>query len=232
MEKKNNALKIFWLIIPVALVLGMVAVFDKKSRSLWDSYLFTSLLAAALCAWGYLSFRVIIFRRKLVYFIKRILGNEYQSGIKINPGFSDEITCIEKLVNMMADQLRSYDQLQIDKICALTRALDIVYHNVKDGIIVYNKDKNNFQINPVVQQFFEVEQENFSYDSLAKQEANRDFIAKLKEAIDQGKSCRDLNLVLELPIRQSKRELQLTIIPIKDKNELVELAVIFVTRAN
>jgi len=229
MEKKNNILKIFWLIIPVALVLGLVAVFDKKSRSFLDSCFFVSLLAVALCSWLYISLRVMFFRRKLVYFIKRILENEYQSGVKVNPKFSDEITGMEKLINMMADQLRSYDQLQTDKISALTRAIDIVYHNVKEGIIVYTKDRKTFQVNPRLQQLFEVEQENFSYDSLAKQETNRDFIAKLKEAIDQGRTFHELDLVLELPIRQSKRQLRLTIIPVKDKNESVELAIILVS---
>lgn len=230
MEKKNNALKIFWLIIPIALALGLTAIFDKKNLTASDIYLFALFLTLGLCAWVYVSFRAINFRKKLVYFIKRILENEYHSGIKINPKLNDEITGLEKLVNMMADQLRSYDELQVDKISALNRAIDIIYHNVKQGLILYDLTKKSFQINPAVQAVYEVEQENFSYDSLAKQEPNREFISLLQDSVGQGKITRDQNVTLELPIRQSKRDLRLTIIPIKDKNEIVELAVILVNQ--
>jgi hypothetical protein len=230
MEKKNSILKIIWAIIPAALAAGLMAVSREKSFSVPETYIFYLLSSAGICAWGYVSFRAVFFRRKLVYFIQKIMENDYQSGVKTSPGSFDEISSLERMVNKMADQLRAYDQLQIDKISALTRAIDIIYHNVKEGIIVYTIDKKSFQVNPVVQRFFEVEQENFSYDSLAKQEANKDFILMLKEAIEKGKSTRDAILALELPIRQSRRQVRLTIIPIKDKNEIVELAIILVDR--
>ena len=230
MEKKNNTLKIIWAIIPAALAVGFMAVSREKSFSAPETYIFYLLSSAGICAWGYVTFRAVFFRRKLVCFIQKILENDYQAGVKTHPGFSDEISRLEELVNRMADQLRVYDQLRIDKISALTRAIDIIYHNVKEGIIVYTIDKKSFQVNPVVQRFFEVEQENFSYDSLAKQEANRDFILMLKDAIEKGKSTHDAILALELPIRQSRRQVRLTIIPIKDKNEIVELAIILVDR--
>ncbi len=219
-----------WTVIFVSLVAGLVAASRAKSFTPAQSYLFYLISALGICSWVYFTFRAVFFRRKLVCFIQKILENDYQSGVSSHPGSFDEIARLEKLVNKMADQLRVYDQLQIDKISALTKAIDIIYNNVKEGIIVYTEDKKTFQVNPVVQRLFEVEQENFSYDSLAKQEVNRDFISRLKEVIDHGRTFHQENLVLELPIRQSRRQLQLTMIPIKDKNEIVELAIILVNR--
>ncbi|MFH0828532.1 MAG: PAS domain-containing protein [Candidatus Omnitrophota bacterium] len=227
MEKRSSILKIYWLIIFLALIAGLMAVFQKGNISRLDKHVYLSFLAAALGVWVYLGLRAVIFRRKLVYFIQRLLENQYQAGIKINPMFNDEIAWIEKLINKLADQLRKYDELQIDRISALSRIIDNIFHNVKEGIILYNSSGKVFQFNPAAQSFFQVEQENFSYDSLANQEANREFIRLLKEAIDQGKTARDAKVMLELPIRLSRRDVRLAIIPLKDKNENVESAIIF-----
>lgn len=232
MEKKNNIIKIFWLIIFSALVLAAMVLLQTKDILRSDKYIYLSLLVAAFLGWGYVGLRVVIFRRKLAYFIQRILENQYQTGIKINPIFNDEITWLEKNINKLVDQLRKYDELQIDRISALVRTIDNILPNVKEGIILYNLNDKVFQINPVVQAFFQVELGNFSYDSLAKQETNNDFILLLKESIEQGKTVRNVKVTLELPIRLSRKDVVLTIIPIKDKNECVELVIMFLSLAN
>ncbi len=228
MKSISYTLKIFWVFILLSLLMGLVILFKKEALSFPDIYFFSFFVAAGLCSWMYITFRVAGFYGKFLQFIKKIMENEYKAGIKASPLFDDELSVAEDRINKLADQLRQYNELQVDRISALSRAIDNIYRNVQEGIIVYSIEKKAFQVNPAVQSIYEVNHENFSYDSLAKQELNKNFILLLKKAVEEGRVIRDEKIQLELPIRQARRELFVTIIPIKDKNEIVELAIIFV----
>ncbi len=228
MKRVSYTLQIFWGFILLSLFMGVVILFKKETLSFYDIFFFSFFLVAGLCSWVYITFRVAGFQGKLARFIKKIMENEYQAGMKVSPLFDDELSVTENSINKMADQLRIYDELQVDRVSALYRAIDNIYRNVKEGIIVYSVEKKAFQVNPAVQAIYEVKHENFSYDSLAKQESNKNFILLLKKAVEEGRVIRDEKIQLELPIREARRELFVTIIPVKDKNEIVELAIMFV----
>lgn len=228
MKRVSCTLRIFWVIILLALLTGLFTLLEKETFSFLDISLFSFFAVAGLCAWWYITFRVAEFHIKLSRFIKKIMENEYQAGMKVSPLFDDELSVAENIINKMADRLRIYDELQVDRVSALSRAIDNIYRNVKEGIIVYSIEKKAFQVNPAVQAIYEINHENFSYDSLAKHEPNKDFILLLKKAVEESRIIRDEKVQLELPIRQTRRELIVTIIPIKDKNEIVELAIMFV----
>ncbi|GEM_PF-938335 len=199
-----------------------------------NPYLFYCLLVAGILACGiaaYLTVKALLFRRKLLACIRHLLANEYQTGMRVARGPCDEIVRFEKRINSMVDQLRVYNSLQIERISALNKSIDIVYRNIAEGIIIAYPDKREFRLNPAVQRMFQVEQEVITFDAIEKQPGNRRFVALFKEAVEMRKVITEGIVTLELPIRQSSLNVMVEIIPVKDKGESVALAIIFVNKA-
>jgi hypothetical protein len=231
MKIKKNMLKVVTLVLFFSFIGWYLALFKVIVFSFKLYYLFAVLFVINFLAWAGLAYRVISFKKKLAIFVREVTENEYRSRIKESTLFGDELTRLESQINKMAAVLERYDQLQQDRIFVLKRIADITYHRISEGIMIFDKQLKVFRLNPRVLALFEVEQENILYDAIVKQDSNREFIGLVKETVDNGKTIENEIVSLELPIRQSKRRISVTMIPVKNKDERVESTIIFVSKA-
>ncbi|MBU0630611.1 MAG: hypothetical protein KKC80_06835 [Candidatus Margulisbacteria bacterium] len=193
--------------------------------------LFTVIFAAGLLVLVFLTARAVYFRRQLNNFLRRILANDYQTGLKESLWLGDEVTELAVLANKMIGQLRTYDQLRVDRIGQFNRLVDLISENVAEGIILIDVERKLLMLNSAVQKLFGVEQGKITFDAIEKQEHNEQFLPLFKELVDNGKVIETCTVDLHLPIKNASRRVCLKMQPLKDQAEKVRLAVIFVSPA-
>ncbi len=228
----KNAIKILWFIL-LAIILTCFSELYKihisSSRLIFCSYIL--LFVLGLISWLYIIWRILAFRKKLVVFLQHILANEYETGVKIDFTVEDEVTWLEKLVNKVSDQLRVYDNLRVEKISSLNAQISVLIRNAKEGIIAVDIEKKAFELNPVVQAMFEMEREFISFDSIKSLEENKKFIELFENCVEKDKVIKEGNVPLQFPIRNTIRQVYVKIFPLKDNDENVKRAIIFVNKA-
>lgn len=223
----RHTIKLLWLFAVLSCVAGYQAALARVPMPGAVAYLYGVFFAAGLLAWLYLTLRIFTFGRDLARFARRVISNEYETGVKVSRLFDDEVSVLSRRINRMAEQLAAYDGLQRERISVLSRALDVVCHSVKDNIIIFDIKQNEFRFNPSAQDAFAVEQESFGYNAIALRAGNAKFIELLRSSIEKGSFATNASVNLELPVRQTRRELVVNITPVKDKHEAVELCLIF-----
>ncbi len=223
----RHTIKLLWLFAVLSCVAGYQAALARVPMPGAVAYLYGVFFAAGLLAWLHLTLRIFTFGRDLARFARRVISNEYETGVKVSRLFDDEVSVLSRRINKMAEQLAAYDGLQRERISVVSRALDVVCHSVKDNIIIFDIKQNEFRFNPPAQEAFAVEQESFGYNAVAMRANNAEFIGLLRAAVEKGSFATNASVDLELPVRQTRRKLVVNITPVKDKHETVELCLIF-----
>ena len=161
-------------------------------------------------------------------FFRHILSNDYSTGIRPISWIHDEISDITQLANRAMDQLRTYDRLRSERTGMSYRALELICREIEVALIIADMDKQMFRFNPAAQAMFEIKKDTFSFESIEKQDESSRFfriflLTTLKEKVQKEGTA-----TLQLPLRESKREIFFRIIPLKDESEKVKLAIIFI----
>jgi PAS domain-containing protein len=180
-----------------------------------------------LILWLYLTIRLVTFRRRLTNFAKRLLDGNYETGITTTRQLHDEVRLLADLMNKVVDRLRLYDMIRAERVALSTRARDIMFENMKEAVVLADVDKRLFQFSPAARALFGVEQETMTFDSIEKQEENRQFTRFFKDAVERDKVSMETRLAITLPIRGISKEVAAKIVPVKDREEKVKLALIF-----
>ena len=227
---KKHIIKICWLYILLCLIAGAVILIKGCGFLGRAPHIFFALFFFGSLFWVYAVMRTVKFNNKLAGFLRHLLANEYETGIEIEPIFNDEVTEVSELANKTADRLRIYNKLQLERISFNNRVIDIISRNVLDAFILFDAEKKSFQFNPAARGIFGIERENLTFDSIEKQEKNEDFIKILRDVIEKDKITKEAMVVLQLPIVNNiERRLNIKIIPVKNNEEKVELALILLS---
>lgn len=219
----RHTLKILWGGLLICFW-GTCAVTVGYQRHLFTPILVVFLTGSAL--WGYLAVRIHTFGSNLAHVLRQLLSGNYEVGMEVKG--SDELRRFARLVNKLSEQLVAYDTLRADRVSLNHRALDLMYRTVSEGIILADMEQRVFRLNPTVQSLFGVTQETFSFDAIENQQENEEFVVLFRQATDQEKIAREGRVVLHLPMHDAVRTLSVRIVPIKDVQEMVKLAFIFV----
>ena len=206
----KNLIKIAWLCLFFTYVTayGLLLRQDGSSRYIL-SILF--LFCAGIFSLLYLTVRIFAFKRKLVKFLKHLLSGNYEAGIKT----------------------RIYDEQRADKVAVNFRVRELIFNNASRGVIIADIEKEIFQFNPTARSIFDVNQDNFTFDSLKGKESNRSFFELLNAALEQeNKGREERRISIDLPVSKIKKEVDIRIFPLKDRSEKVMLAVIFLADIN
>ena len=163
-------------------------------------------------------------------FIKRLLAGDYRAGIKLRFKSEDEITELVNLINKLGDQLRVYDDLRSQNVSLNYRALDIIFTTVKEGLIIADVGKRALRFNLAAQAIFDVEIENIRFETMERQTENQQFYELLKDTIERTKYYKKCDVIIKLPIRNLTRKLNITVFPLKDKDENVKIMIIFLLK--
>ncbi|MFH0826762.1 MAG: PAS domain-containing protein [Candidatus Omnitrophota bacterium] len=221
----KNLIKICWIYLFVVFMAGYLYFWDASWRL--NPYV-TFFFALGVIIWGFLTLRAIRFRRKLVNFLKHLLSGDYKTGMKVNIFLEDELKELGQLINKAVDQLVRYDELRAERVFLNFRALEVISKNTPEAVIIADLDKEIFEFNAAAQRLFDIKQERITYNAVRKEEGNRDFVNLFKQATLEQKIPKEEKVVLHLPIRNMRKELLVKIIPLKDGNEEVRLALIFI----
>ncbi len=218
---------LLWLIISVVSLGGYIAAFTVVTDSLLRSALLTAM--AVLCAgWAYLWVRTFRFLARLRAFFRRILADDYRVGVRDVGWIRDGLTVQMELANRTADRIRTYDKLRAERTGLSYRAMDMLFRNSEQALILADMGKKQFRFNPAIQQQYDVKQEIYSFESIERQKANTRFfrlflIATLKQTVSQQGTAQ-----LKLPQRETLYIIDYRLEPLKDSSEKVRFAVIFV----
>lgn len=225
MNRYTIKLLCFFLIL--SFVAGYEVVFSGARLPRAAVYLYYYAFAAGVLSWLYLALRLFFFNRNLSRFVDRMLDNEYSAGITMSKLCNDEVSAVSRRINTLSEQLAAYDNLQRDRIAVLSCALQLVCGTVKECVAVFDRGTKELRLNPAFRAVFAVEEEVFSLDSITGQQGNRAFLGLLASVTEKGDIISNVHVRLCLPIRCTQRKLVVSMIPVKNRNETVEVAVIF-----
>ena len=227
----KHMVKTCWLIILACFILSygfLLTIFIPSGVLLFISIVSFFL---GIMAWLYIFIRIVIFQKKMMEFINHLLKGNYEVGVKSNKLFIDEIHQLEEGINKVGAQLKAYDSLRAEKVDLSRRVLSLILKNVSQGVIMAHMEKKTFQLNPVIQSLFQVEQEELTFEAIEKQEGNSEFMTLFDDAAIKDKVPKEGMCSLQLPAHGLTRKISFKIVPLKDKQENVSLATIFIHEA-
>jgi PAS domain-containing protein len=227
----RHFLKISWLIVFAALIAGYARLLDSV-----DSYevflpLFLVLMLAVVSL-VYIAKRFLLFRANLTRVFRMLISGNYEVGLNPSGAFKDEFESLQQLIAKFLDQLREYDRLRAERISLTNRFLTLLYNSVQEGVVIVNMDKEIFQCNPAVQALFGIKQETFTFDSMRQQKDNHSLMRLLVNATEIKKIPQEGTARVQMPVQSQPKDVFMRIIPLKDKDEKVKMAFIFVSPAD
>ncbi len=222
----KHLMKIAWFgILAIYIVLWTTL---RREATLNGSYEWISWIGVlGFVFWGYLALRLGSFSSKFRKFSRQIIDGNYETGIRPSRFLRDEAHSLETLVNKIADRLRFFDALRAEKVALSTRARELMHERSSESIVFADIDAAVFRFNKTARAFFGVDQETLSFDAIEKQPENAAFVAFFRNAVERYKVPREERITISLPARGAAREALAEIIPIKDREEKVRLALIF-----
>jgi hypothetical protein len=175
----------------------------------------------------FLTFRALVLIKRIRGLLEHLLRNDYETGMRMNGWFDDEVQAIFRKANRAASQLREYDGQCSDRIRLLKMQLDTVLRSSSDAVMIADMKAESFRINPAMKKLFAVEQDSFSFDSIRKQDGNERFFRSfLVAALRTGVSYEGA-APLQLPLRESRRNVRYRIVPVKSSQENTAFTLIF-----
>jgi hypothetical protein len=142
----------------------------------------------------------------------------------------DEISELTSLVNKSADQIRIYDNLRADRTGMSFRAMDLLFRNNTQPIILADMEKKNFRLNQKALDLFDVRQDVYSFDAIEMQDANEHFFKTfLLTALKDAVSTEFLS-TLQLPQKNNSQKVNFRFEPLKNNNEKVRIVFLYVQK--
>ncbi|MFH1429450.1 MAG: hypothetical protein ABIH39_06870 [Candidatus Margulisiibacteriota bacterium] len=223
----KNILKVLWVLVLINLIYANTMLFIYKIVNGYMIVISAVLFITAFLSWVIISLRVLYFKQKLTTALRYILTGNYETGIKLRGRYQDDVTILVKLVNEVMDRLREYDKLRAGRVAVHNKTVDIILRAIQEGLMIAKVDKKVFQLNPAIQQIFEVEQEVIAFEAMQKPAGNAKFMDLFNKVLNIDKISQEATVSIQLPIRNATRKLNLNLIPVKDADENVKLVLIF-----
>jgi len=221
--------KIAWTCLVLSFVLSMVYFWQAAAQTGAAGIIVVDVLfLAGMSALAYLTFRVVVFRRRLTGFVRHLLAGNYDAGIRETVGINDETTRLEKLLNNLADQLRTYDKLFAERVSMSHRALELLYRTTAQAVIMADVEKRAFRFNPSALALYNVDQKSYSFDAIEKLPANAAFVRQFHNTVAVDKVPVERRITLQIPVRNEQLTLDVKIVPLKDYDERVQLVLILI----
>lgn len=216
-----------WLAILAAVLLGLW-MFDS---SIGERAVFIVLLAGALLVYLFLGWRLYGFRYRVHALLRRLVAGDYEAGLRESGWWRDDIAELEELFNKLTEQLRQYDELRTRRIRQLRMTLDLILEHTEEPMVLFDVDKGDLMFNAAMSGVLDTARQTVPLSTLKNIEANTSFVELLTRAIEEEKSAQEDRVSIQFPGRDTLTETDVRVIPFKDKDESIPLAVIFGKRA-
>ncbi len=186
-----------------------------------------ALLAIAFLALLLTGVRLYRFRTRMRALLRRLVSGDYESGMQVCDFCADEVVEIEELVNRLVEQLRRYDDLRTERIRQLRMTLNMVLEHTSEPMILFDVEKGALDFNPAMARLLGLSRQSAPLDTLRNLDTDEAFCELLTRATAEEKSAQEGTVEVRLPEQASPRELDLRVLPYKDKNEDVPFAIVF-----
>jgi len=221
-----NLIKIIWFLLPLCgLTSALIGWVETEPPIRW---ILSILFVLTLSCWFFLTIRFFSFYKQMRSFLRRLLAGDYETGIRASENCTDEISRLENLANQVVDRLRTYDQLRANRVSIHSRALDLLLAQSKKGVITANVEKRVFIFNPTAQKMLGIQRKSFSFESVLKPIINKNFNELFQKAITEQKTNTEGACHLQLPGMQTPARIELLIMPLRNRNEDVQFAFLFI----
>ena len=221
-------LKIAWGCLIGCLALSILVVLEFVNTGRVEVFFLLAFLVAGCGALAFLGLRFRFFRKRLETFIGHLLAGKYDASMRVSRRIDDELTRLERLLNKLAGQLRSYDELFAERVSMSHRAFELLFRMTDQGVIMADAEKKIFRFNPPALGLFGLEQRVFSFDAIEKLPANDDFSKQFRQVLEENKLPMETTVTLQIPVRNEQRRFRAKLVPLKDYEERVLLVMIFV----
>ncbi|MFA7257131.1 MAG: hypothetical protein WC047_06125 [Kiritimatiellales bacterium] len=219
-----NLLTILWFLLPLCgLTAGLIVWPQADEPIRWSMYIF--FLLGLLC-WSYLTLRIVGFRIRLFKFLRLLLANDYESGIRTRRRFTDEVSRLEGLANRVAERLQAYDRLRADRVSIHARAFDMLLDRSAEPLSAIDLHQEVFLLNPAAQKALGIERKSFSIESVLKPDINHEFRDLFNDAVLGRKTLTEGFSWLQLPGMSDPVYIGVQITPLRDRDEAVRFALL------
>ena len=218
----RHLIAILWLMLLGCYIVGYGILLGMVGRTPFLTVM-SVVFVAGILSWWYVTQRLFPFRRRLSNFLRHLLAGNYEVGVKTVPFLRDEVRDLTDLLNKAADRLRVYDDLRAERVAFSYRALEAIWRNATDGIIIADMEETVFRFNPAAQVLFGMKQQSVAFDAIVKNDANRDFADFFRAVSETEKTLQERKVGIQVPARDSRRELLVRMVPLKDQREKVRL---------
>ena len=219
-----NLLQILWFMMPLCGLLAGLIVWPQVEEPVrWSLYIFSAL---GLLCWSYLTIRLIGFRIRLFKFLRLLLANDYESGIRTRRRFTDEVSRMEGLANRVAERLQAYDRLCAERISIHARSFDLILDRSVEPLAAIDIQQEAFLFNPSAQKALGIERKNFSFESVLKPDINHEFRDLFNDAVLGRKTLTEGFSWLQLPGMSDPVYIGIQFTPLRDRDEAVRFALL------
>ena len=178
--------------------------------------------AAILCV----TIRIARFRKRWFGLLRHLLAGNYEIGLPPDGRWRDEITELDRLLERFLEQLRAYDILRAQRIRRSQRTLDAVLDCTVQPVMIYDAEREELFCNPAMQTVLKTSAQNFSLAAMENLESNRGFVEILRHTTETKTAPQQVSVRIQLPPQESHQDVELRIVPIKDKDEGVRTVVL------
>lgn len=203
-----------------ALLLGRSASFDGYG------VLASVLMALALAGMGFVVYRWITFKARLITLLRLLLEGKYEVGIEKTQQGLDEVGALERMLGKLTEQLRIYDGLRAERVRQCQRLLTVLLENMVLPVMLFDVTMETFQCNPAWRALVGVDKDMISLKALKSIEANAAFLDLLVQTVDRVIMAQEGQVSIQFPAQEEKHTLSLRMLPLKDKEETVFAALI------
>lgn len=205
------------------LIAGLIVWPQADGIVRWSVFAFFML---GMVCWTYLSFRLIGFQKRMFNFLRQLLANDYDAGIRTRTRYTDEVSRLEDLSNRVAERLQTYDRLRANRVSIQARSFDLMFDRATESLAAIDVTQAVILFNLAAQQVLGITRKRFSLESVLNPEINSEFRELFNDAMLGRKVLTEGFSWLQLPGMSDPVYVGLQFTPLRDKDEEVCFALL------
>ncbi|MGD9873571.1 MAG: hypothetical protein AB7T27_04800 [Kiritimatiellia bacterium] len=175
----------------------------------------------------FIAWRVLLFRARLVHLLRHMVTGDFDVGLPGAAGRGDEVSAVGGLVNRLADLVRTYDELRTRRIRQLRMTLQLAVEHAAEPMMFYDVTKDALECNAAIQGVPGSRPRSVPLSELQRDENGKALADILAWVVKQEKSPWVGNMTIQFPGQEVAHQMNLRIVPFKDKDGSVPMAVVF-----
>ena len=229
---KEHKLTAAYLLALAALLIALALELWMNGSGQGIEVAFLLLVIAALGGLAAIGWRVSRFRARAFALLRRLVAGNYESGLAAPAHWHDEVSGIEDLFNKLVEQLRQYDELRTRRIRQLRMTIDLILEHSGEPMALFDAEKDTLEFNRAMGGCLDTPRKTIPLSTLRNIEPNNSFAEMLTRAVEDQKEPQEGEIELQFPGQEASAHIAVRVLPFKNKDGSVPVAVIFGKRVH